>query len=78
SQPITNATTGTGTPITPTAPTTPTPVATENTAPTTIGPDWRPASTVQGTVGVVEVNGVRYNALASTTSNNNAENAALF
>lgn len=78
SQPTTPATTGTGTPITPTAPTTPTPVATENTAPTTIGPDWRPASTVQGTVGVVEVNGVRYNALASTTSNNNSENVALF
>ncbi|HFI0036265.1 TPA: endo-alpha-N-acetylgalactosaminidase family protein [Streptococcus suis] len=87
SQPTTNATTGTGTPTTPpaptnsatpTAPSTPTPVVTENTTPTTIGPDWRPASTVQGTVGVVEVNGVRYNALASTTSNNNAENAALF
>ncbi|HFU4451658.1 TPA: endo-alpha-N-acetylgalactosaminidase family protein [Streptococcus suis] len=87
SQPPTNATTGTGTPTTPpaptnsatpTAPSTPTPVATENTTPATIGPDWRPASTVQGTVGVVEVNGVRYNALASTTSNNNAENAALF
>ncbi|HFU4466551.1 TPA: endo-alpha-N-acetylgalactosaminidase family protein [Streptococcus suis] len=87
SQPTTPATTGTGTPTTPPTPTaptppatpaTPTPVATENTAPTTIGPDWRPASTVQGTVDVVEVNGVRYNALASTTSNNNSENAALF
>ncbi|HFI0420340.1 TPA: endo-alpha-N-acetylgalactosaminidase family protein [Streptococcus suis] len=87
SQPTTPATTGTGTPTTPATPTaptspatpaTPTPGATENTAPTAIGPDWRPASTVQGIVGVVEVNGVRYNALASTTSNNNSENAALF
>ncbi|HEL1708704.1 TPA: YSIRK-type signal peptide-containing protein [Streptococcus suis] len=66
SQPTTNATTGTGETNTPTP------------TPTDIQPDWRSTSAIKGTVAVKEEGGVRYNALSSTTQNNNGDSIAVF
>ncbi|WP_105146222.1 endo-alpha-N-acetylgalactosaminidase family protein [Streptococcus suis] len=66
SQPITNATTGTGETNTPTP------------TPTDIQPDWRSTSAIKGTVAIKEEGGVRYNALSSTTQNNNGDSIAVF
>ncbi len=51
---------------------------TNNNQTVVVNPEWRPFSTVQGTVEIVESNGVRYNAFASNNNNDNGANAALF
>lgn len=66
SQPTTNATTGTGETNTPTP------------TPADIQPDWRSTSAIKGTVAIKEEGGVRYNALSSTTQNNNGDSIAVF
>ncbi|MGQ7333370.1 endo-alpha-N-acetylgalactosaminidase family protein [Streptococcus suis] len=46
--------------------------------PADIQPEWTSTSTIKGTVAIKEEGGVRYNALSSTTQNNNAANIAVF
>ncbi|MFX3747436.1 endo-alpha-N-acetylgalactosaminidase family protein [Streptococcus suis] len=43
-----------------------------------IQPDWRSTSAIKGTVAIKEEGGVRYNALSSTTQNNNGDSIAVF
>ncbi|MDW8719398.1 endo-alpha-N-acetylgalactosaminidase family protein [Streptococcus suis] len=50
----------------------------ETPTPTDIQPDWRSTSAIKGTVAIKEEGGVRYNALSSTTQNNNGESIAVF
>lgn len=50
----------------------------ETPTPTDIQPDWRSTSAIKGTVAVKEEGGVRYNALSSTTQNNNGDSIAVF
>lgn len=51
---------------------------TETTPPTEHVSDWRATSPVAGTATVQELNGVRYNVLASTIDNDNGQNIAVF
>ncbi|HFR3475700.1 TPA: endo-alpha-N-acetylgalactosaminidase family protein [Streptococcus suis] len=50
----------------------------ETPTPTDIQPDWRSTSAIKGTVAIKEEGGVRYNALSSTTQNNNGDSIAVF
>ncbi|WP_105147495.1 endo-alpha-N-acetylgalactosaminidase family protein [Streptococcus suis] len=50
----------------------------ETPTPADIQPDWRSTSAIKGTVAVKEEGGVRYNALSSTTQNNNGDSIAVF
>lgn len=50
----------------------------ETPTPADIQPEWTSTSTIKGTVAIKEEGGVRYNALSSTTQNNNAANIAVF
>ena len=48
------------------------------TAPTQVAPDWTAVGATKGKVEVKEVDGVRYNGLASTSEHDNGANPALF
>ncbi|HEM5226610.1 TPA: YSIRK-type signal peptide-containing protein [Streptococcus suis] len=50
----------------------------ETPTPADIQPDWRSTSAIKGTVAIKEEGGVRYNALSSTTQNNNGDSIAVF
>lgn len=50
----------------------------ETPTPADIQPDWRSTSAIKGIVAIKEEGGVRYNALSSTTQNNNGDNIAVF
>ncbi|HEM3164875.1 TPA: YSIRK signal domain/LPXTG anchor domain surface protein [Streptococcus suis 92-1191] len=50
----------------------------ETPTPTDIQPDWRSTSAIKGTVAIKEEGGARYNALSSTTQNNNGDSIAVF
>ncbi|HEM2541296.1 TPA: YSIRK-type signal peptide-containing protein [Streptococcus suis] len=50
----------------------------ETPTPTDIQPDWTSTSAIKGTVAIKEEGGVRYNALSSTTQNNNGDSIAVF
>ncbi|HEL1811054.1 TPA: YSIRK-type signal peptide-containing protein [Streptococcus suis] len=50
----------------------------ETPTPADIQPDWRSTSAIKGTVAIKEEGGVRYNALSSTTQNNNGDSIAIF
>ncbi|HEL1602256.1 TPA: YSIRK-type signal peptide-containing protein [Streptococcus suis] len=50
----------------------------ETPTPADIQPDWTSTSAIKGTVAIKEEGGVRYNALSSTTQNNNGDSIAIF
>ncbi|HEL2219376.1 TPA: YSIRK-type signal peptide-containing protein [Streptococcus suis] len=50
----------------------------ETPTPADIQPDWRSTSAIKGIVAIKEEGGVRYNALSSTTQNNNGDSIAVF
>ncbi|HEM4680609.1 TPA: YSIRK-type signal peptide-containing protein [Streptococcus suis] len=50
----------------------------ETPTPADIQPDWTSTSAIKGTVAIKEEGGVRYNALSSTTQNNNGDSIAVF